>query len=84
MEQDEHFRLMDAHRKRRAVDFIPYWCRPSEGTCTYTDHGDRVTVALEVSGLGKVFISADATYTRSTGLRWNENHHLTSSIQAVP
>jgi hypothetical protein len=57
MEDDK---LMLRHKSRKLVDFVPYWCRPSENGFlrTLNEAGDA-TIRMEVLGLGELIIRAD-------------------------
>ncbi len=56
MEED----LMKRHKAAKLVDFVPYWCRPSEGDFLRTMRADGTCVVqMTVLGLGELFITAD-------------------------
>ena len=55
-------KLMARHAARKMVDFVPYWCRPSDNGFlrTLNAQGDAV-IRMEVLDLGEVVIRANGT-----------------------
>ncbi len=72
---------MKAHEIRGSFDFVPYWCRRSEGLCVYRDGGDHVEVDLEVASLGTLHFNVNPRYSYNTGRLWNQDAELTLSIK---
>lgn len=77
-EDDE---LLKRHNNRREVNWVPYGQRRSEGQLTIGDDGARVTVFMEVAGLGQLVIAATAKYSQALEqFIWNEKATLSARI----
>lgn len=78
---DGNDELLQRHRNRRDVNWTPYGQRRSEGALTYGDDGAKVTVFMEVAGLGSLVITATAKYSPLLEqFKWNENATLAARI----
>lgn len=81
---DSHEDLMKRHAKRRETNFVPYHERRSEGALKIQDDGARVTLEMEVSGLGVLVITADAKYSQiAQQYKWNSKATVSGSLRSL-
>lgn len=81
--KDGHDDLMKRHQERREVDFIPYHARRSDGKIKFTDDGAKLTIEIEVIGLGTLIILANANFSQVTkSYKWDQSAEFLARIES--
>lgn len=82
MEPDEHNAMMQRHRNRKDVEFVPFLMRRSSGSIKVEDDGRTARVYIEVAGLGWVIIDGEKKFNPITNrYEWTRASDLKARLE---
>lgn len=82
MDPEREKDLWSRHQHRREINWVPYQERRSDGVLRYLDDGGKVTIKMEVAGLGTLVFVVEGKYSALLNqIRWDQTAELRARIQ---